>query len=289
MVNCILGFLLLLTLYYSWYFVRDLYSTRGAWGTGSWHINFLIGWITNFLDTLGIGSFATTTMALNVTKQMPNDKLLPGTLLVADTIPVMLEAFIFIVSVEVESVTLCALLLAAISGAKLGAKFVPRLPERKVQLYLGCALLITAVFMAGKQLGLMTFLGTGNMAVELTGWRLFVGIIGNFVLGGLMTVGCGLYAPCMAMVYLLGLSPKIAFPVMMGSCAALMPVAATEFIVAGDYARKNSVAILLGGIAGVYIAAKYVIGMDINLLIWLVISVVTYTGCIYIKKSKKKN
>lgn len=45
-----------------------------------------------------------------------------------------------------------------------------------------------------------------------------------------MTVGVGLYAPCMAMVYMLGMTPLAAFPIMMCSCAGLQPVASINFI-----------------------------------------------------------
>jgi len=141
--------------------------------------------------------------------------------------------------------------------------------------------------MLGKQLGLMAFLGTGNTAMGLEGVKLIVAIVLNLIFGALMTIGCGLYAPCMAMVYLLGLNPIVAFPVMMGSCAALMPVASKEFIVAGSYARKVSVLIAVSGVVGVIIAAKLVQSMDLNLLTWLVIIVVIYTAFMYIRKGLK--
>ena len=277
-VNALLGLLGILFIYYLIFYVRDLVAHKGDWGEGNVPINLFIGFITNFLDTLGIGSYATTTMLLGVTKQLKSDKLLPGTLNVADTIPVLIEA---------ESVTLFSLIIAAIVGAVIGGKTVPNLSEKKVQTYLGFALLITALLMLGKQLGLMDFLGTGNTAMGLEGPKLILAVVLNLIFGALMTIGCGLYAPCMAMVYLLGLNPIVAFPVMMGSCAALMPVASKEFIVAGVYARKVSVLIALSGIVGVIIAAKLVQSMDLNLLTWLVIIVVIYTAFMYIRKGLK--
>ena len=286
-VNALLGLLGILFIYYIIFYIRDLAANKGNWGEGNVPINLFIGFITNFLDTLGIGSYATTTMLLGVTKQLKSDKLLPGTLNVADTIPVLIEAFLFISVVEVESVTLFSLIIAAIVGAVIGGKIVPNLSEKKVQTYLGIALLITALLMLGKQLGLMAFLGTGNTAMGLEGVKLIVAIVLNLIFGALMTIGCGLYAPCMAMVYLLGLNPIVAFPVMMGSCAALMPVASKEFIVAGSYARKVSVLILVSGVVGVVIAAKLVQSMDLNLLTWLVIIVVIYTAFMYIRKGLK--
>lgn len=287
MVNILLGLLGVLFIYYLFFFIRDLAAHRGDWGGGNAIISGCIGAICNFLDTLGIGSFAPTTLCLNATKQLKSDKLLPGTLNVSCTIPVMLEAFLFITVVEVDGITLFALIIAAIVGAAVGGKLVPKLPERKVQTYLGIALLITVAFMAGKQLGLMDFLGTGNTALGLTGVKLVVAVVLNFIFGALMTIGCGLYAPCMAMVYLLGLNPIIAFPVMMGSCAALMPVASKEFIVVGDYARKVSLAIAIGAVPGVIIAAKFVTNLDMNILTWLIIVAITYTGITYVRKGLK--
>ena len=199
-VNALLGLLGILFIYYIIFYIRDLAANKGNWGEGSVPINLFIGFITNFLDTLGIGSYATTTMLLGVTKQLKSDKLLPGTLNVADTIPVLIEAFLFISVVEVEPVTLFSLIIAAIVGAVIGGKIVPNLSEKKVQTYLGIALLITALLMLGKQLGLMAFLGTGNTAMGLEGVKLIVAIVLNLIFGALMTIGCGLYAPCMAMV-----------------------------------------------------------------------------------------
>ncbi len=102
-----------------------------------------------------------------------------------------------------------------------------------------------------------------------------------------MTMGVGLYAPCMAMVYMLGLSPLVAFPIMSASCAALMPVASINFIKTNEYARKLSLGITIGGIIGVIIAAKFVTGLDITALTWIVIVVIIFTGLTYLQKSYK--
>lgn len=287
-VNEILvGLLGLLTLYIAFFYVRDLWRHRYNLGKGNPWICAPIGFVVDFLDVIGIGSFATTTMALTATKQLSNDKLLPGTLNVAFAIPVGLEAFIFIQSVDVEPVTLFSLIFAAIAGAALGGKIVPKLPERKVQTYLGFALLVTAVLMVGKQTGFIAFLGSGNTAIGLTGMKLVIAVVLNFIFGALMTIGCGLYAPCMVMIFMLGLSPIVAFPVMMGSCAALMAVAGKEFIAAGDYARKVSMTLTLAGLVGVLVASNIVVHMDLNILTWVIIAVVFYTGVNYVRKGFK--
>jgi uncharacterized membrane protein YfcA len=112
-------------------------------------------------------------------------------------------------------------------------------------------------------------------------------VIANFILGALMTAGIGLYAPCMALVYFLGMSQIIAFPVMMGSCAFLMPVASVKFVKEKAIDRRASIGITIGGVVGVIIAAKFVSGLDIETLKWLVIIVIFYTSITMIKVASK--
>jgi uncharacterized membrane protein YfcA len=130
----------------------------------------------------------------------------------------------------------------------------------------------------------------GGDEIGLTGIKLVIGIIGNFILGALMTAGVGLYSPCMAMIYFLGMSPKVAFPIMMGSCAMLMPIASTKFIKEDAYAKKTSLFITIGGVIGVFIAAFLVKGMPMDILKWVVILVIAYTSYTMLKKgfSNKK-
>ncbi|EMF0242837.1 sulfite exporter TauE/SafE family protein [Enterococcus hirae] len=284
MVQLLLGLLSVLLLYFLFFFVLDLLANKGNWGGGNYLISGTIGLITDFLDTLGIGSFAPTTMLLEFTKQLDNDRQLPGTLNVAHSIPVIIEAFIFITVVKVSPITLFSLVAAAIVGSFVGSKTVSKLPEKKVQFFMGLALIVTAILMGLKQAGMLDLLGSGNEATALTGLKLIIGVIGNFLLGALMTIGVGLYAPCMALVYMLGLSPLVAFPIMMASCAGLMPVASGNFIKSGDYARQVSLAITIGGVIGVIIAVKFVTSLDLNMLTWVIIAVIIYSGITYMRK-----
>lgn len=228
--------------------VVDLVKHKNDLGKESPVVGFLIGLVTDFFDTLGIGSFAPTTLLFKVFKFLDTDKKIPGTLNVAHTIPVIMEAVLFLTGVKVEGITLFSMIAAAIAGALVGARIVNKLPEKKIQLVMGVCLIVTAFLMASGQLGWLKALGAGNEAVGLTGIKLIIGVVGNFILGALMMAGVGLYAPCMAMVYMLGLSPLVAFPIMMGSCAGLMAIGSPEFIKAGNYSRIGSVAITIGGV-----------------------------------------
>jgi uncharacterized membrane protein YfcA len=112
----------------------------------------------------------------------------------------------------------------------------------------------------------------------LSGGRLAVAIAANGVFGALMTLGVGLYAPCMGTVALLGMNPVAAFPIMMGSCAFLMPVASVRFIRAGAFDRRAALGLTIGGVPGVVLAAWLVRSLPLDAVRWLVVVVVLYTA-----------
>jgi uncharacterized membrane protein YfcA len=171
--------------------------------------------------------------------------------------------------------TLISMIAASVLGAWLGAGVVAKWPRRKVQIGMGVALLAAAVFMLMRQLSLFP---PGGEAIGVRGALLAAGIGGNFVLGALMTLGIGLYAPCMILVGLLGMSEKTAFPIMMGSCAFLMPVGSLRFIRERSYSLRNALGLAIGGVFGSYIAAKFFESLNIRTVRWLVIVVVIYTA-----------
>lgn len=276
--------LAVLTIWYSTILIQDFLKHKNNLENVSWLKTGLIGFVVNFFDVLGIGAFAPQTALLKFTKQT-EDRVLPGTLNVANTIPVLIQALIFITVIEVEPITLILMLLSAAAGAILGAGIVSKMSEKKIRLTMGIALLITAGFMfAGK----MQWIQGGGTAIGLSGIKLIIAVVVNFLLGALMTAGIGLYAPCMAMVFALGLSPQVAFPIMMGSCAFLMPPASVRFIKEGAYNRKAAIAMAIPGIIAVLIAALIVKSLPLDTLRWLVIIVIVYTSVVMLKSAYSK-
>ena len=242
------------------------------------------GFVTNFFDTLGIGSFATTTTIFRQWRMVP-DELIPGTLNVGHALPAIAQAFIFIRIVPVDARTLGLMIASAVAGAYLGAGLVSQWPRRRVQLGMGMALFAAAVVMTLTTTGLVP---GGGSALALTGSRLIIGVAVNFMLGALMTLGIGLYAPCMILVSLLGLNPTSAFPIMMGSCAFLMPVASVRFIRAGSFSPRVALGLLLGGIPAVLIAAFIVKSLPLTAVRYLVVVVVLYTSVSLIKAARRE-
>ena len=274
----------LLTLWFGFVLFRDFYRHRDQLESGSsWLKTSVIGFIVNFFDVLGIGAFAPQTALLKFTRQT-EDKVMPGTLNVANTLPVLLQAFLFIGIVEVESTTLLAMILAAMAGAVLGAGIISRWTERKIRLTMGLALMVTAGFMLAGQLNWIT---GGGVATGLSAGKLAVAMTGNFILGALMTAGIGLYAPCMALVYALGMSPLVAFPIMMGSCAFLMPPASARFIKAGAYNRKAAMGMAIPAIGAVLLAALVVKSLPLDALRWVVMAVILYTAVVMLRAAWK--
>ena len=242
-----------------------------------------IGFVTDFLDTLGIGSFATTSTWYRLRGLVP-DRLLPGTMNVGHALPTIVQALIYIVIIEVDALTLSLLIAASVAGAYLGAARVAHWPVRRVQLGMGLALLAASTLLL---LRLLSLLPEGSDATALAGGPLLLGVLGNFVLGALMTAGVGLYGPCMIMVALLGMNPKAAFPIMMGSCAFLMPVASLRFVRTGSYAPTAALGLTLGGIPGVLIAAYVVRELPLDALRWLVLGVALYTSQALLRAAHK--
>jgi uncharacterized membrane protein YfcA len=269
------------SVFYLWIWFRGKNRAPGVPSA----LELFIGFVTNFFDTLGIGSFAPTTAIFKFRHIVPDEKI-PGTLNVGHTPPTLLEAFLFIAIVEVDMLTLVLMLGAAVCGAWFGAGVVGGWSRRKVQIGMGVALLTAAALFTMSNLNLFP---AGGTALVLRDWKLWAGAGGSLVLGALMTLGIGLYAPCMILVSLLGMDPKAAFPIMMGSCAFLMPVASARFIRLGSFSPRPALGLGLGGLPGVLIAALIVKSLPLYWVRWLVVVAVLYAAITMLRSARNKS
>lgn len=247
---------------------------------------FLIGLIADFGDTLGIGSFATTTTMFKATKWLDDDRKLPGTMTVAHAIPVFMEALLFLTAVKVEALTLVSMTLAAVVGAFVGTRITANWNVRKVQRFLAVALFVAAIAMLIKLI-FHPGMDASTDVHGLHGWLLFLGIGVNFCLGIFMTMGLGNYTPELIFFSLVGMNPLVAFPIMMMDAAMIFMTSAVAFIRSGRVEWRGIPGIILGGTLGVLLAVQVVNYIDVTLLSYLIVGLSVYTAMTLLRDSKK--
>ncbi|HYW30935.1 MAG TPA: sulfite exporter TauE/SafE family protein [Gemmatimonas sp.] len=256
-------------------------AATGTTGRMPSPVQLAIGFVTNFFDTLGIGSFATTTAVFKLLRVLPDERLV-GTLLVGHSLPVVAQAFIFLAVVEVDPVMLVLLIAASVLGSFLGGGVAARLPRRPIQIGMGIGLLAAAGFMLASQLGLFPEAGT---AITLPPVKLVLALVVNFILGALLTLGIGNYAPTLIFFSLLGVDPRAAFPIMMSSGAMMAMVGAIPFMKAGRFDSRVALGLALGGIPGVLIAGLLVRSLPLDALRWMVVIVVVYAAVMMLRSA----
>jgi uncharacterized membrane protein YfcA len=246
--------------------------------------DLVIGCATSFLDTLGIGNYAQIT-ALFKLRGYPPDELIPGTLNVGNAIGIFFSATLFITAVEVEPALLMAMVISAGAGAWIGAGIVSRMPRRVIQVFMGVALLLAAGFFTMTNLGILPPAGS---AMGLAGWRFGLAVVANFVLGALMCVGIGNYAPSMALLAFLGMHPIAAFPIMFASDGVLIPVASLGFLRSGRFAPAVAVGLTIGGIVGTIAAFPLVktLGNHLTMMRWVITFVIAYAAIAMLRSAR---
>ncbi|HEY7855485.1 MAG TPA: sulfite exporter TauE/SafE family protein [Terriglobales bacterium] len=235
-----------------------------------------LGAVTNFFDTLGIGSFATTTAVLCLGHMVEDDDI-PGTLNVGQSIPTVSEAIIYIILLGglIDLRTLLCMVAAGGIGAWVGTGIVVRWPRQLIQRAMAIALLVTAAFMAVRMLASLS-LDAGS--VGFAGLALVIAVAANLVIGALTSLGIGNYAPTMAVTFMLGMNAKAVFPIMAASAAVILPAAAIRFYKSGRFHRRTALGLALGGVPGVLVAAFMVKALPLGVVKWVVVGVLLYTS-----------
>ena len=247
-----------------------------------------LGAATNFLDTLGISSFATTMAWLRFRRLAP-DGLIPPTLVAGCTLPTILQSAIFLalLGVRVEPVLLGGSIVAMIAGGLIGARLVTRSPVRLIQAIVGVALLTAGVFFVLANLKMMP---PGGHATGLPPRLMALAIAVQFVLGVLVNFGVGNYAPTLVMLSLFGMDPKLAFPIMTSAGAFCITGASARLV---RWEPRLDLRLVLGLTAGaipaILVAAFLVRDMPMDLLRWLVVAVVGYAGITLLRSAATRD
>jgi len=237
-----------------------------------------LGAVVSFFDTLGIGSFAPTTAWLKF-RRLTADRLIPPTILVGLTIAAVLESIIFLLQlgVKVDPVLLAGCILACTVGGLVGAPLVHRTRVWIVQLIVATGLLLSVTSFGMTNLHL--FPG-GGTAASLPMGLTVLAIVANFIFGLLLNYGVGNYAPTLVVLSLMGMDPRLCFPIMAGAAALMGTSAGVRHIQTGALDLRVVIGLTIGGIPAVFVAAYLVVTMPLEILRWLVLVVVLYAAAI---------
>ena len=238
-----------------------------------------VGTVVNFFDTLGIGSFAPT-MAWFKFRKLVRDRLIPPTMLVGLTPPSMMQAVIFLMllGVFVDPVLLVGCVLALLMGGLLGAPLVARSRVWVVQLVVAIALTHCRGALCHDQPRADARRRHGLAACRCN--LMVIAIAANFIFGVLLNFGVGNYAPTLVMLSLMGMDPRLCFPIMAGGAALTGAGASIRHIMIGEIDMRIVLGLAIGGIPAVLVAAFLVKTMPLEALRWLVFVVVLYAAAV---------
>jgi uncharacterized membrane protein YfcA len=237
-----------------------------------------LGAVVSFFDTLGIGCFAPSTAWLKFRHLVP-DRLIPPTILVGLTVTAVVESIIFLLQlgVKVDPVLLAGCILACTVGGMIGAPLVHRTRVWVVQLIVAIGLLLAAIAYGMTNLHLFPGGGTASsLPVTLT----VLAVVANFIFGLLLNYGVGNYAPTLVVLSLMGMDPRLCFPIMAGAAGLMGATAGIRHIQTGKLDLRVVVGLTIGGIPAVFVAAYIVVTMPLEILRWLVLVVVLYAATI---------
>lgn len=234
----------------------------------------LTGFIANIADTLGLGSFAVI-VAMNNRWKMIDDKQLPGTLNAQSVLPTLLQSLLFLNIVAIDLKVLVPFVLAACLGGLICGSLVARLEKQRVRQamilgFIGIGCLIFA--------NQMSWLPVGGDAITLPTSKILIGIPAMLLAGMLPGVGVGIYVPIQVILFFLGLSPLVAFPIMTTSGAIAQSVTAYAFVSKNEFASRESIWIGVAGFVGVLIAVPMITYVNHSTLRWLLLFIVFYNA-----------
>ncbi|QIK57231.1 anion permease [Erysipelothrix sp. HDW6A] len=267
-------------------FVKDLLKNKGEVmkEPGNPIMMAFVEFFIFLLSTFGISDFAIGAAVYPKLKWTTDEKL-PGTLNTQCVIPVAVMALSYISSIDVDLTTLLVAIIAQVVGAYISPRYVVKLPVRIIKRFVATGLIIAAGLIVAGKVGIYP---TGGTATGLTGFKLVLLGVLSFVYGAVNNIGIGSYALTSATVYALGLSPLVAFPIMMGACTFSVPVGSMQFIKLDSYSRKITLFAAIFGSLGVLVAVFVVKSLDVALLQWVVVAVVLFSAAQMIASSSKK-
>lgn len=275
-------FTLFLTLFHSAWLVKEVLKNQTVMAFNT-KIKFFVCGIISFLaDTIGIGSFAINIAIAKAYKLLPTDKL-PGFVNSVQVLPGTIQAIIFIKLVNVDLLTLVTLSSATAIGGILGAGIISRvnvtfLKKIMILCFSGMVLLLIST-----ESGLMDI--SGN-AIALSGNKLLITSFFMMIAGALSAACVGLYAVVQVILFIAGMSPLVAFPIMMASGALQQPLVAMTFLANKKVPLKETLIVTLSGLIGIAIGLPLITSVSSRFLHCLLMFVLIYNIMTLLKSLK---
>ncbi len=263
---------LFLTLFHSAYLTWQTYQNKILLPLANKVKLGLSGVVAFLADTIGVGSFAINIAFAKIFKLMPTDKL-PGYVNASQVLPGTIQAFIFMTMVNVDMFTLATLAIAASIGGILGAIFVSKMNAtllKKLMIFCFAGMI---VLLFATEAGLLNISGD---AAALSGMKLFITAIAMTIAGALTAACVGLYATSQAILFLAGISPLAAFPIMMAAGALQQPLLAITFLTKNKVPVKETLIVSITGLIGIAIGLPLITSVSIHFLHYLLICVLLY-------------
>lgn len=237
------------------------------------YIKLIISGIIAFVaDTLGVGSFAVNVALAKLLRTFHDDEL-PAVINGAQVIPGMIESLFFMHLVDVDITTMITLVTGASIGGLIGGGIVSRLSKQTIRLVMILSFALLIILLLSHQLHWISFSGE---LVELHSWRLGLGFIGMVICGALTSAGIGLFVMVQAVLFLLNMSPLVAFPIMTIAGAMQQPLTTLVFLQQDKIPLKKTMVLSLAGVVGVLITVPLFKQLTISWLHFLLLMILIY-------------
>lgn len=230
------------------------------------------GIIAFISDTIGIGSFAVNIALSKAFRTFPDEQL-PAMVNGAQIIPGVLESLYFMKAIDVDKLTLITLVIGTCIGGLLGGNIVCKLSKQALRLTMMICFSLIIFLLVGNE---MHWLPVGGNLVALQSQSLIIGFFAMIVCGALTSAGIGLFALVQGVLFLLNVSPMVAFPIMMTAGAMQQPLTTLIFLKQRKIPVKKTLILSLAGCLGVLLVLPIFKLFTVQTLHYILIAVLIY-------------
>ncbi|MDR3442073.1 MAG: TSUP family transporter [Legionella sp.] len=270
--SIILGILLLSVLCVSVMLIK-LYHQPSESLPISLYIKLMISGVIAFIaDTVGVGSFAVNVALAKLMGTFRDDEM-PAVNNGAQVIPGTIESLFFMHLIDVDLTTLLTLVAGTCVGGLLGGFVVSRLSKQAIRLAMMCAFSLIIALLIAHQLHLFPI---GGDLTALHSWKLVLGFFALIICGALTSVGVGLFVMVQGVLFLMNISPAVAFPIMTTAGAMQQPLTTMVFLQQNKIPLKKTLILSLSGCIGVLITIPIFVHLTITWLHSLLLLILIY-------------